>query len=207
MVSRIAGPVAIVALAVLTAALATGCASSTRENRAQSSNGAIVIAPSASPPAGFSIYHGDGFSFAVPRGYQIQPADNPSVPLGASATTFSPAGEGSGEANAEITAVVNPNFQYTLAQAAASLGQAEASDPSVSDLHTAARDVTVPGAKEAQVINESYLASNPRTVYQRTWLMVYPRPGLLIDLVVVLEPDRGATLSPNTVLDSFRLDG
>ena len=206
MVSRIAGPVAIVALAVLTAALATGCASSTHENRAQSGDGAIVIAPSASPPAGFSIYHGDGFSFAVPRGYQIQPADNPSVPLGASATTFSPAGEGSGEANAEITAVVNPNFQYTLAQAAASLGQAEASDPSVSDLHTADREVTVPG--EGGTGDQRELPrANPRTVYQRTWLMVYPRPGLLIDLVVVLEPKRGAMLSPNTVLDSFRLDG
>jgi hypothetical protein len=37
--------------------------------------------------------------------------------------------------------------------------------------------------------------------------MVMPKPGTLIDLVVVLEPGHGATLNPDTVLSSFRLDG
>jgi hypothetical protein len=37
--------------------------------------------------------------------------------------------------------------------------------------------------------------------------MVSPRPGVLVNLVVVNEPWRGGNLNPATVLGSFRLGG
>jgi hypothetical protein len=102
-------------------------------------------------------------------------------------------------------AIVNTNLQYTVGQVAANLQRAESTDPSVSQLQMAQRAVAVPGARAARVISESYIAPNPRTAYERTWLMVSPKPGLLIDLIIVREPYRGANLDPNAVINSFRL--
>lgn len=65
------------------------------------------------------------------------------------------------------------------------------------------------GAQDVRIVTESYVGNGggrTRTLFRRTWLMVMPNPGLLMDLVVVNEPQRRGTLDPATVLDSFRLD-
>jgi hypothetical protein len=56
-------------------------------------------------------------------------------------------------------------------------------------------------------VTESYLTRPPNvTAFKRTWLMVSPKPSVLMDLVVIVEPARGGTLNPASVLNSFRLD-
>lgn len=200
MVFRGRFPVMILALA-LSGSLAAGCGAASSAG----SRNAATTGPSGKVPSGYSVYHGYGFSFALPPGFKLIPGSTPGLPAGSWSTSFSPGGKGPGVTNTEIVAIVNTNLQYTVAQVAANLRQAEASDQSVSNLQMAQRTITVPGARAARVISESYIAPNPRTAYERTWLMVSPRPGLLIDVIVVLEPYRGATLNPNAVLDSFHL--
>jgi hypothetical protein len=192
-------PVTIVAL--LSLALAAGCGSgSSRSTHAASATG-----PTGAVPAGYSVYHGYGFSFALPPGFKRVPGTTPGLPAGAWSTSFSPGGQGPGVTNTEIVAIVNTNLQYTVGQVAANLRQAESTDPKVSNLQMVQRATTVPGARAARVVNESYVAPNPHTAYERTWLMVSPKPGMLIDLIVVLEPYRGAKLNPNDVINSFHL--
>jgi hypothetical protein len=73
---------------------------------------------------------------------------------------------------------------------------------------TSISTMTVSGAEDVRIVTESYngpVGDGTRTLFHRTWLMVLPRPGLLLDLVVVDEPQRGGMLDPATVLDSFRL--
>ncbi len=151
------------------------------------------------------MFRGYGFTFALPPGFKRLPGSTPGLPSGAWSTSFSLGGKGPGVTNTEIVAIVNTNLQYTVGQVAANLQRAESTDPSVSKLQMAQRAVTVPGARAARVISESYIAPNPRTAYERTWLMVSPKPGMLIDLIIVREPYRGANLDPNAVINSFRL--
>jgi hypothetical protein len=151
------------------------------------------------------VYRGYGFSFALPPGFKRLPGSTPGLPAGAWSTSFSPAGKGPGVTNTEIVAIVNTNLQYTVGQVAANLRRAESTDPKVSSLQMAQRDVAVPGARAARVVSESYIAPNPHTAYERTWLMVSPKPGMLIDLIVVREPYRGGNLDPNGVINSFHL--
>ena len=188
-------------VALLSVAVATGCGSSS----SRSAHSASAIGPTGAVPAGYSVYHGYGFTFALPPGYKRLPGSTPGLPAGAWSTSFSPAGKGPGVTNTEIVAIVNTNLQYTVGQVAANLRQAESTDPKVSNLQMAQRVVSVPGAHAARVVSESYIAPNPHTAYERTWLMVSPKPGMLIDLIVVREPYRGGDLDPNGVINSFHL--
>jgi hypothetical protein len=192
--------VTIAALA-LPVALAVGCGSTS----SRSARPASAAGPTGKVPAGYSVYHGYGFSFALPPGFKRLAGSTPGLPAGAWSTSFSPGGKGPGVTNTEIVAIVNTHLQYTVGQVAANLQRAESNDPAVSRLHIVQRPATVPGARAARVISESYIAPNPRTAYERTWLMVSPKPGLLIDLIVVREPYRGANLNPSGVINSFRL--
>ena len=84
----------------------------------------------------------------------------------------------------------------------------DSNNPSVTHVHTAVSAVTVDGAEEARIVSESYSTRAPNAeAFKRTWLMVVPRAGVLLDLVVVNEPGRGVNLNPATVLGSFRLGG
>jgi hypothetical protein len=189
-------------VALLSVAVATGCGSS---SSSRSTHTPSETGPTGAVPSGYSVYHGYGFSFALPPGFKRLPGTTPGLPAGAWSTSFSPAGKGPGVTNTEIVAIVNTNLQYTVGQVAANLRKAESTDPKVSSLQMAQRDVPVPGARAARVISESYIAPNPHTAYERTWLMVSPKPGMLIDLIVVREPYRGANLDPNGVINSFHL--
>ncbi len=190
-----------IALPALACALAVGCGSTS----SRSSHRTSELGPTGKTPAGYSVYHGYGFSFALPPGFKRVPGTTPGLPAGAWSTSFSPAGKGPGVTNTEIVAIVNTNLQYTVGQVAANLQRAESTDPAVSKLQMAQRNVAVPGARAARIISESYIAPNPRTAYERTWLMVSPKPGLLIDLIVVREPYRGSNLNPTGVINSFHL--
>jgi hypothetical protein len=176
----------------LIAALVAGCGSS-------------LGGPSGKVPAGFSVYHGYGFSFGLPPGFKRVPGSTPGLPAGAWSTSFSPGGQGPAVASSQIVAIVNTKLQYSVGQVAANLRRAESTDPAVSHLHVTDRAVSVHGARAARIVSESYIAPNPLTAYERTWLMVSPKRGLLIDLIVVREPDRGAKLDPDAVINSFRL--
>jgi hypothetical protein len=91
---------------------------------------------------------------------------------------------------------------------ATSLQYADASDPAAKHVHTGISTMTVEGAEQVRIVTESYTGPNgphARTLFHRTWLMVLAKPGLLMDLVVVNEPQHGGNLDPATVLDSFRL--
>lgn len=162
-------------------------------------------------PAGFARYLGHGFSFAAPRG--MRPAPDGGIgglPAGASASTLTPGGRSVRRATTQIIEGFNPRLRtdVNLDEVATGLEASDEAQPTVKNLHTNVSAMTVSGAESVRIVTESYTApagDGTRTLFHRTWLMVLPRPGLLIDLVVVDEPQRGGALDPATVLDSFRL--
>lgn len=160
--------------------------------------------------AGYALYHGDGFSVAAPSGFKAQPAHLSGLPAGSSVKVLTAGGAPPEQANAEVFTLVNPNLQFDIDQVATNLRQADSNNPQLSDVHTSVRAVTVAGAQAARVVTESYVAryvsSQPaKGPNDRTWLMVLPKRGTLIDVVVANEPARGGNLDPTSVIDSFRL--
>lgn len=210
----------------LLAALAAGCGSASTSTSAGGSHTAAVAPPAATSatasgtstaapapaiPAGFALYQGDGFSFVAPSGLKPAPGGGISgLPRGASAETLTPGARPLAGTNTQIMEAYNPRLRtdVSLGEVATSLEAADANDPSVKDLHTSLSTMTVADAEDVRTVSESYIAADgahAKTLFRRTWLMVMPRPGVLIDLVVIVEPRRGGTLDPATVLDSFRL--
>ena len=101
----------------------------------------------------------------------------------------------------------NSKLQFDIDQVTTNLMASDSANPSVRNVHTAVSAVTVDGAEEARIVSESYSTRAPNAeAFKRWWLMVVPRAGVLLDLVVVDEPGRGVNLNPATVLGSFRLD-
>ena len=210
----------------LLAALAAGCGSASTSTSSGPSHTVAASAPPATSagtsststtepapaiPAGFARYQGDGFSFVAPSGLKAAPDGGISgLPSGASAETLTSGGRSLVSTNTQIMEAYNPRLRtdVSLGEVATSLEAADANDPSVKDIHTSLSTMTVNGAEDVRTVTESYIASDgahAKTLFHRTWLMVMPRPGVLIDLVVIVEPRRGGTLDPATVLDSFRL--
>ncbi len=204
--------------AALLAALAAGCGSAsthssttgappTAQTRTAVSTAARTT-PAGEIPLGFERYRVDGFSFIAPRG--LAPAPNGGVsglPAGASVEFLTPGGKSLQKTNTQIMVGLNPKLRFDIDQVATNLRAADSTDPSLSDVHTNVSAVTVAGAAGARVVTESYLTRPPNvTAFKRTWLMVSPKPSVLMDLVVIVEPARGGTLNPASVLNSFRLD-
>lgn len=203
-------------LAALSAALLAGCgsASSTHTSGAVLPTTAAKTSPSARAgtiPAGFARYQGAGFSFIAPSG--LGPVANPGitgVPAGASFALLTPGARSPESTNTQIIEGINPHLRGGLGAVATRLEAADANDPSLSQVRTTDRTMTVAGAQDVRVVSESYFGpggGRTRTLFHRTWLMVSPKSGVLMDLVVVTEPTRGGKLDPATVLDSFRLGG
>lgn len=199
------------------AVLASGCgsASSSSSTTVSHVGGAprrTASAPADTIPAGFARYQAKGFSFLAPSGMKPAPESGISgLPAGATAEMLSPGGNREESTGTQIIALTNPRLRtdVDLDQVATSLQAADANDPAAKDVHTHITTKTVAGAQQVRVVTESYTApdgARGRTLFHRTWLMVLPKPGLLMDLVVVNEPQRGGTLNPATVLSSFRLD-
>jgi hypothetical protein len=216
-------------LAAVLATLAAGCgtvststsssSSPAAANPSAASSRTTASAASTSPagnqagtlPAGFARYAGHGFSFAAPSG--MKPAPDGAIgglPAGASANTLTPGGRSVRRASTQIIEGFNPRLRtdVSLDEVAAGLEASDEAQPTVKNLHTNVSAMTVAGAESVRIVTESYTAptgDGTRTLFHRTWLMVLPRPGLLIDLVVVDEPQRGGALDAATVLHSFRL--
>lgn len=206
---------------LLLAALAAGCgtASTTTSQPAATSAAAAPTTTVASTtssasavPPGFVRYRAKGFSFLAPAG--LKPAPDGGIaglPPGASAATLTPGGKRFTRSHTQIIEATNPRLRtdVNLDQVATSLQSADASDPSLKNVKTNVSTMTVDHAEQVRVVTETYNGPNgphARTVFHRTWLMVMPKPGLLLDLVVVNEPQHGGNLNPDTVLNSFRID-
>jgi pyruvate/2-oxoglutarate dehydrogenase complex dihydrolipoamide acyltransferase (E2) component len=211
-------------VATLLAVLAAGCGSASTSTSTTTPHTAVTSAaaaptttattatsPAPAIPAGFARYQAKGFSFVAPAG--LKPAPDSAVaglPRGATAATLTPAGKQAVRTNTQIIEGTNPRLRTNvdLDQVATSLESADANDPALGHVKTSVSTMTVDGAEQVRVVTESYIGPDgphAKTLFHRTWLMVLPKPGLLLDLVVINEPQHGGKLNPATVLDSFRL--
>ena len=200
--------------AALAALALTACGGSSKSSSSSSSSSSAATTPAqAGPtaaPSGFSVFHGDGFTVAVPSNYQARAANLPGLPAGSWDRQLTAGGTADQATNAEILAMVNPHLQLSIDQVASQLRHAESTDSSLSDFHNTVRSATIPGAQQARIVTESYVSrysntSKAKTEIERTWLMVLPKRGTLIDVVVINEPQRGGDLDVDKIIDSFHL--
>lgn len=207
---------AVVTVTSLVAILAAGCGSSASTTSSRSSGPApsagsspSAVATQAVPP-GFARYQGSGFTFIAPSGMKPAPDGGVSgLPPRASAVILTPGGSRVENANVQIIEGINPALGASLDAVALSLESADKGNKAMKNVHTSVGTMTVSGAENVRTVRESYVAEagdGHKTLFHRTWLMVSPKRGTLMDLVVVDEPQRGGTLDPATVLDSFKLD-
>ena len=161
-------------------------------------------------PAGFVRYRAYGFSFLAPAGFKVAPDGGVSgLPPGASLQFLTPGGKRLESTNTQLMVAKNPHLHGDLGSVSTRLEAADANSPSLTHVQSTVSTMTVARAADVRIVKETFIGpggGRSRTLFQRTWLMVSPRPGVLLDLVVVDEPERGGTLEPATVLDSFQLD-
>jgi hypothetical protein len=161
-------------------------------------------------PSGYSAYHGSGYVVAIPAGFVGKAGSVPDQPPGSTVTEVTQGGSSAAKAKSEILLLKNPHLKFTLDQVVDNLEQADRTNTSVSDVKVTASKVTVPGARGARIVTESYVApdspSNPApTHFDRKWLMVLVRPGVLLDVVVANAPALGGHIDADAVINSFRL--
>jgi hypothetical protein len=161
-------------------------------------------------PTGYTAYHGSGYVVAIPAGFAGKAGSVPDQPQGSTVTEVTQGGSAAAKAKSEILLLENPHLKFTLDQVVDNLEQADRTNTSVSDVKVTASKVRVPGARGARVVTESYVApdspSNPApTHFDRKWLMVLVRPGVLLDVVVANAPALGGHIDADAVIDSFRL--
>lgn len=223
-----------VALAAMAAALAAGCGSaSTPASGSHTSAASAGLAttstttaskplnfaaaippglptsiPGGTAPEGFVRYQGKGFSFLAPRGYKPAPASGVGgMPSDVSVVFLTPGGKPIDQTNSQLIVATNPQLKLGIDEVATELQAADSNNPSLTGVHTAVSAVTVDHAQGGRIVSESYSTKPPNaTGFKRTWLIVLPKPGVLMDLVVVNEPGHGGSLNPASVLGSFRLD-
>jgi hypothetical protein len=161
-------------------------------------------------PSGYTAYHGSGYTVAIPAGFVGKAGTVPDQPQGSTVTEVTQGGSPAAKARSEILLLENPHLKFTLDQVVNNLEQADRTNTSVSDVKVSASKVTIPGARGARIVTESYVApdspSNPApTHFDRKWLMVLVRPGVLLDVVVANAPALGGHVDADAVIDSFRL--
>jgi hypothetical protein len=161
-------------------------------------------------PAGYSAYHGGGYVVAIPAHFAAKAGSVPDQPPGSTVTEVTKGGSSAARAQSEILLLENPHLKFTLDQVVSNLEQADRTNTSVSDVKVAAAKASVPGARGARIVTESYVApdspTNPApTHFNRKWLMVLVRPGVLLDVVVANAPELGGHIDADAVIDSFRL--
>ncbi|HJS95826.1 MAG TPA: hypothetical protein VJ741_16295 [Solirubrobacteraceae bacterium] len=161
-------------------------------------------------PTGYTAYHGSGYVVAIPARFVAKPGSVADQPPGSTVTEVTRGGSPAAKAQSEILLLENPHLKFTLDQVVDNLEQADRTNTSVTDVKVTATKATVPGAHGARIVTESYVApdspSNPtRTHFDRKWLMVLIRPGVLLDVVVANAPALGGHIDADAVIDSFRL--
>lgn len=161
-------------------------------------------------PSGYTAYHGSGYVVAIPASFRAKAGTVPDQPHGSSVTEVTKGGSTAAKAQSEILLLENPHLKFTLDQVVSNLEEADRTNTSVSNVKVSATKATVPGARSARIVTESYVApdspSDPApTHFNRKWLMVLVRPGVLLDVVVANAPKLGGRIDANAVIDSFRL--
>ena len=161
-------------------------------------------------PTGYTAYHGSGYVVAIPAQFVAKSGTVPDQPPGSTVTEATLGGTAAAKARSEILLLQNPHLKFSLDQVVSNLQQADRTNTSVSNLKISAAKTKVPGARGARIVTESYVApdspSNPApTHFDRKWLMVLVRPGVLLDVVVANAPALGGHIDADAVIDSFRL--
>jgi hypothetical protein len=169
------------------------------------------FAGSSTPPAGFVVYHGSGFTVAVPPRYQARGASVSGQPAGSTVTALTQGGAAAAKTNSEVLILRNPHLTLTLDEVVANLRREDQTNPAITQPQISATAATVPGARSARIVTERYVAadspSDPRhTTFDRKWLMVLLRPGVLLDVIVADAPALGGHIDADAVIDSFRIE-
>lgn len=161
-------------------------------------------------PTGYTAYHGHGYVVAIPAGFAAKPSTVDDQPPGSTVMQVTKGGKPAAAAQSEILLLDNPHLNFSLDQVVSNLAEADRTNTSVSKVQFSSIKTTVPGARAARIVTESYVApdspSNPApTAFHRKWLMVLIRPGHLLDVVVANAPKLGGAVDEDAVIDSFRL--
>ena len=161
-------------------------------------------------PTGYTAYHGSGYVVAVPARFVAKARSVPDQPSGSTVTEVTKGGTSAASAQDEILLLENPHLKFTLDQVVSNLAQADRTNTSVSNVKLSTAKATIPGARGARIVTESYVAPdsplNPtRTYFDRKWLMVLVKPGVLLDVVVANAPALGGHIDADAVINSFRL--
>jgi hypothetical protein len=146
----------------------------------------------------------------VPQHYLAKAGSVPDQPAGATVTELTQGGIAANKAQAEILLLENRRLKFTLDQVVSNLEQADRTNSSVSNARIGVAHATVPGARSARIVTETYVAPDSptdpaRVTFDRTWLMVLIRPGVLLDVVVANAPKLGGHIDADAVIHSFRL--
>ena len=161
-------------------------------------------------PAGFVAYHGNGYMLAIPAQFSAKAGTVSDQPPGSTVVEVTRGGTPAAKAQSEILLLENPHLNFSLDQVVDNLSRADRTNTSVSNPQISAAKTTVPGARDARIVTESYVApdspSDPTpTRFDRKWLMVLVKPGLLLDVMVANAPKLGGHIDADAVIDSFRL--
>ncbi len=193
------------ARAILAGALATGGVLA-----AGCGGSSSPFAGSFHAPSGYTAYHGSGYVVALPAKFVARRGTVSDQPPGSTVIEATKGGTTAAKQQSEILLLENPHLTFTLDQVVINLTEADRNNTSVSNPQITATKTTVPGARAARIVTESYVApdspSDPKpTTFHRKWLMVLVKPGLLIDVVVANAPKLGGDIDADAVIDSFRL--
>jgi len=161
-------------------------------------------------PSGYVAYHGKGYVVALPANFAARPGTVDGQPAGSTVIEATKGGNPAARAQSEILLLRNPHLTFSIGQVISNLTEEDRSNVSVSKAQISATATTVPGARAAKIVTETYVApdspSNPTpTTFHRKWLMVLVKPGLLVDVVVANAPKLGGDIDADAVIDSFRL--
>ncbi len=161
-------------------------------------------------PPGYVAYHGSGYVVAVPAQFVAKPGSVGDQPPASTVIEITKAGHPAARAQSEILLLENPKLTFSLDQVVDNLERADRTNTALSNPQISVAKATVPGARDARIVTESYVApdspSDPTpTRFDRKWLMVLIKPGLLLDVVVANAPKLGGHVDANAVIDSLRL--
>jgi hypothetical protein len=161
-------------------------------------------------PRGYVAYHGSGYVVAVPAQFVAKPGTVSDLPPGSTVIDVTKGGITPAKAQSEILLLENPHVTFPIDQVVDNLERDDRTNTEVSNVQVSATKTTVPGARAARIVTESYTApdsptNRTPTQFNRKWLLVLVKPGLLVDVVVANAPKLGGHIDADAVIDSFRL--
>lgn len=161
-------------------------------------------------PTGYTAYHGSGYTVAIPAQFVAKPGTVGDQPPGSTVIQATRGGNPAAAGQSEILLLENPHLTFSIDQVVDNLAVADRTNTSVSHVQFNASQTTVPGARAARIVTETYVApdspsNRTPTTFHRKWLMVLIKPGHLLDVIVANAPKLGGDIDADAVIDSFRL--